>query len=122
MRYQILFGGLAVAAMTSAAMAQAPAPSTPTQASPTPASPTQAPRVPFRDRFAAANTTHDGCLTQAQAEAGGMRPVARNFAQIDVAHRGCVTLQDIRAFTQQRRAAGAQPGQNPQPPTAPPPQ
>jgi hypothetical protein len=37
-----------------------------------------------------------------------MRPVARNFAQIDVAHRGCVTLQDIRAL----RSNAAPPARN----------
>jgi hypothetical protein len=58
----------------------------------------------MRDRFAAANTTHDGRLTRDQAEAGGMKMVAKNFDAIDVDHHGYVTLQDIRAFAQSRRA------------------
>ena len=56
-------------------------------------------------RFAAANVTHDGRLTQQQA-AAGMPMVSRNFESIDVEHKGYVTLPEIRAFAQERRAAG----------------
>ncbi len=49
-------------------------------------------------RFAAANVTHDGRLTLAQAEAGGMRLVAHNFDRIDVEHRGYVTVDEIRSW------------------------
>lgn len=59
----------------------------------------------FAQRFAAANVTHDGRLTRQQAE-GGMPMVARNFDSIDIAHKGYVTLPEIRAFAQERRAAG----------------
>lgn len=59
----------------------------------------------FRDRFAAANATHDGHLTEAQAEAGGLRKVARNFAAIDTDHKGYVTLQDVQAWRHALRAA-----------------
>jgi hypothetical protein len=54
-------------------------------------------------RFAAANVTHDGRLTRGQA-ATGMPGVARNFDTIDVAHKGFVTLPEIRAFAAERRA------------------
>jgi len=56
-------------------------------------------------RFAAANVTHDGRLTREQA-AAGMPMVARNFDSIDIEHKGYVTLPEIRAFAQERRAAG----------------
>jgi len=55
-------------------------------------------------RFAAANLTHDGRLTRAQA-AGAMPMVARNFDAIDLDHKGYVTLPEIRAFAAERRAA-----------------
>ena len=58
---------------------------------------------PMREKFAAANTTHDGRLTREQAEAGGMKMVARYFDAIDVNHRGYVTLPEIRAFAQAHR-------------------
>ncbi len=56
------------------------------------------------DKFEAANTTHDGHLTLAQAQAGEMPMVARNFGAIDADHKGYITLEDIRAFRQARRA------------------
>ncbi|MBV9756413.1 MAG: hypothetical protein JO047_05105 [Alphaproteobacteria bacterium] len=58
----------------------------------------------LRERFATANTTGDGRLTLQQAEAANWRQVARHFAMIDVQHKGFVTMQDIRAWRQQRRA------------------
>jgi hypothetical protein len=67
----------------------------------------------MRDRFAAANTTHDGRLTQAQAQAGGLRPVAKHFQEIDHDQKGYVTMQDIKEWHRARKAAKAQ--------TAPPP-
>jgi hypothetical protein len=68
----------------------------------------------FRDKFAAANTTHDGCLTLQQASAGGLNDVVKQFAQIDVAKHGCVTLAEIRTYRQALNA------QRRQPPAAPP--
>jgi hypothetical protein len=49
-------------------------------------------------KFYAANTTHDGHLTQAQAKAGGLTVVADNFDAIDVKKRGYVTFYDIMAW------------------------
>jgi hypothetical protein len=49
-------------------------------------------------RFTAANTTHDGHLTQAQAQAAGFDIVSANFAQIDTAHHGYVTFNDMIAW------------------------
>jgi hypothetical protein len=52
-------------------------------------------------RFSAANTTHDGKLTKAQA-AQGMPMVAQNFDQIDTQRAGYITLLQIEQFMQQR--------------------
>src|ERR1700722_19000475 len=55
----------------------------------------------LQGRFAAANTTHDGKLTRAQA-AQGMPMVAQNFDQIDTQKAGYITLPQIAKFMQQR--------------------
>jgi hypothetical protein len=62
-------------------------------------------RQNFAERFRAANTNGDGRLTLAQAQAGHMPVIARNFAAIDTAGKGYVTLEDIRAYRQQVAAA-----------------
>ena len=49
-------------------------------------------------KFYNANTTHDGHLTLAQARAADMKPVVDHFTEIDVAHRGYVTFNDIMAW------------------------
>ena len=59
----------------------------------------------LRDRFAAANTTHDGRLTQAQAGSAGLRMVAKNFEAIDTDHKGYVTIDQVRDYSRARRAA-----------------
>ncbi|MGE4482894.1 hypothetical protein [Acidocella sp.] len=48
--------------------------------------------------FYAANTTHDGHLTLAQAKAADFRPVVDHFSAIDVKKRGYVTFYDIQAW------------------------
>lgn len=59
-------------------------------------------RSSLTDRFGEANTTHDGHLTAEQARSG-MPAVARDFAAIDMGHRGFVTLDDIKAYRHTRR-------------------
>ncbi len=81
--------------------------------------PAQPQRMRMRDRFEAANTTHDGRLTADQAQAAGWRGIVRNFSQIDTDHKGYVTIQDIRAWGRARRQARAA-QQQPQQPPAPP--
>lgn len=49
------------------------------------------------ERFAAADTNHDGQLTLAEAEAG-MPRVAANFNKIDADQSGMVTLAEIQAL------------------------
>lgn len=51
----------------------------------------------LQTRFAAANTTHDGKLTLAQAQTG-MPRVAQYFDQIDTQKQGYVTLTQIEQF------------------------
>lgn len=58
----------------------------------------------LQSRFATANTTHDGRLTEAQA-AAGMPMVAKHFNEIDVNKAGYVTLAQIEAYMQQNAAA-----------------
>ncbi|MBP0591242.1 EF-hand domain-containing protein [Paraburkholderia sp. LEh10] len=55
----------------------------------------------LQERFAAANTTHDGKLTLAQAQAG-MPHVAQYFNEIDTQKQGYVTLAQIEQFMAQR--------------------
>jgi hypothetical protein len=57
-----------------------------------------------QSRFAAANTTHDGKLTRAQAQAG-MPRVAQHFDEIDTQHAGFVTLAQIEDFMRARATA-----------------
>ena len=52
----------------------------------------------MHDRFNAANTTHDGHLTLAQATAAGLKPVVAHFAEIDTAKRGYVTFNQVQAW------------------------
>ncbi len=82
-----------------------------------PAAPGRSPGAPPRrgrrtmqERFDEANTTHDGKLTLAQAQAKLPR-VAREFDAIDTGHRGYVTAEEIRAYNRAQRAARrARPG------------
>lgn len=59
-------------------------------------------RATLEQRFREANTTGDGQLTFAQAQAK-MPSVAHEFDAIDQAHKGYVTLDDIRAHAAEKR-------------------
>lgn len=52
----------------------------------------------FLMAFYAANTSHDGHLTLAQAKAADLTPVVDHFSAIDVKKRGYVTFYDIEAW------------------------
>ena len=93
-----------LAASIACAGLPAPAQDMPPPAGPTDAGVAQGPHA----KFDAANTTHDGRLTLAQAQAGGMRMVVRNFDAIDAGHQGYVTWPQIRAFMTARREARQQ--------------
>ena len=61
-------------------------------------------RVTWQQKFAQANATHDGHLTSEQAQAGD-KTLFKHFAEIDTGKRGFVTLEDVKAWHKQRRAA-----------------
>lgn len=61
-------------------------------------------RMTWEQRFTQANLAHDGHLTLEEAK-GGYADVARHFDDIDVAHKGYVTEDDIRAWREKRRTA-----------------
>lgn len=63
------------------------------------------PRRTLLQRFEAANVTHDGKLTRAQAEAGGLDRVVAHFDAIDVRRKGYVTMDDLHSYARARRAA-----------------
>ncbi|GLR66282.1 hypothetical protein GCM10010909_09620 [Acidocella aquatica] len=52
----------------------------------------------FLMKFYAANTTHDGHLTLAQAKAADLGPIAGHFTEIDTKHLGYITPYDIEAW------------------------
>jgi len=57
------------------------------------------PRKPtVEEKFAAANVSHNGCLTYEEARAGRLWGVVKEFQAIDIAHQGCVTLPEIKAY------------------------
>jgi Ca2+-binding EF-hand superfamily protein len=64
----------------------------------------------FAERFKKADTNGDGKLTRAEAEAGGMRMVARNFDAIDTNKDGFVTPDEIRRAMEMRREQKASAG------------
>ncbi len=115
---------LAVLLLVAPAAFAQPAPEAgpaPEAAPPPAAAPQGAPggHMSPREKFEAANTTHDGRLTIEQARAGGMRGVVRNFAGIDADHKGYVTLQDIQAWHRAQHAARLARQSPPASPTAP---
>lgn len=61
------------------------------------------PRLTLDERFAIANTTHDGRLTLEQARSK-LPAVAHRFAAIDTANQGYVTLDQIKAYRRQQAA------------------
>jgi hypothetical protein len=52
----------------------------------------------FHKKFDAANTTHDGHLTLAQAQKADLKMIVANFPAIDTQHRGYVTFNDVVAW------------------------
>ncbi|MFO1339550.1 MAG: EF-hand domain-containing protein [Burkholderiaceae bacterium] len=59
----------------------------------------------LRARFDAADTTGEGHISRAQAEAAGLGYVARHFEQIDAAGHGSVTWAQVQAWLARRAAA-----------------
>jgi hypothetical protein len=54
-------------------------------------------RTTWEKHFALADQAHDGHLTLTEAQ-GGDALVAKNFSEIDAAHKGYVTEEDVRAW------------------------
>jgi hypothetical protein len=116
----IILGALLAIPALGPALAQTPPPPPPpgadTGAPPMGQPPGAAPGArmqQFAARFAAANTTGDGRLTLAQARAGHLQVVVKNFSKIDSAGKGYVTMDDIRAYARvmaQQRKASNPPG------------
>lgn len=88
----------AVAPATSAPVA-APA------AAETAATPVTKQHKGLKERFEAANTTHDGHLTKEQATAAHMKGVVKHFDEIDADKKGYVTEEEIKSFHKASRAA-----------------
>ena len=57
------------------------------------------------ERLKAADTNGDGMISRAEAAALPM--IAKHFDEIDTNHDGQITMDELRAFHQQRRAAMA---------------
>ena len=53
--------------------------------------------------FSAANTTHDGHLTKAQAEQSDWTRVSKHFDEIDTDHKGWISVDQIHAFNKAHR-------------------
>jgi hypothetical protein len=61
--------------------------------------PPSGPRPPtMEQKFAAANTSGNGCLTFQEAKAAHLSGVVKQFQAIDLAHHGCITLPEIKAY------------------------
>ena len=65
-------------------------------------------RVSLQQHFDAANTTHDGHLTRAQAAAANWTYVTKHFDVMDSTHKGYVTVADVHAYGVAAHAARAQ--------------
>jgi hypothetical protein len=115
-----------------AATAPAPAPATAAPAAPAPAgAATAAPAAPaapkklvghrqtLQQHFEAANAAHDGHLTKDQATAAKWSYVTRNFAAMDSAKKGYVTLDDIHAYAKAHHVAHVKPAAPAAPAAAP---
>jgi hypothetical protein len=106
--------GLGLAGLGPALAQQAPTQQTPAQqtppplVAPAPATSADAPahRMTVRERFALANTTHDGKLTLDQAKSG-FPAMAHLFDAIDKDHKGYITMDDIKAYYDAKRARQA---------------
>jgi hypothetical protein len=79
--------------------------STPAMAeNPPPTAPEHHGRRSAEQHFTDANTTHDGKLTLEQA-AAGYKSIVKSFDQIDTQHHGYVTMEDIKAWKDAKKAA-----------------
>ena len=104
MRLPMIAALLTLLAVPALAQSPAPRPAAPAATTRTaPATPRH--RRTEQERFDAANATRDGRLTLEQARTGKLNAVVRDFADIDTARRGYVTLDEIKAHRKAVRAA-----------------
>lgn len=99
---RLVLAAAALAFFAAPAHAQTAPPAATSPAASPAAAPAPHHRLTMDERFAKANTTHDGHLTLAQAKAG-YPTVARHFTEIDAAKHGYVTEDDIRAWEKAER-------------------
>lgn len=57
----------------------------------------------LKQRFDEADLDASGALTEAEARKAGLGYVARHFDQIDTAHSGKITFDDLRRYLDRRR-------------------
>ena len=106
MRFLIPMFALSLA--VTPAFAQTTSAATPSPAAAAPAKPAKqasGTRMTFQQRFDAANTTHDGKLTKDQAQAAHMYSTVKNWDAIDKDNKGYVTVDDLKAYAANQRAA-----------------
>jgi hypothetical protein len=104
--FLLIAGAAAAQSAPDSAPPAASAPTPPEQMAP-PAGGQMAPpggKMRFKDRFEAANTTHDGKLTLDQAKAAHMGMMVKNFDAIDADKKGYITLQDVRTWHEAKKA------------------
>jgi hypothetical protein len=102
MRLAFTLAALALLAAPAYAQTTPPAPVTSPE-TPQAAAPAQHHRMSMTERFANANTSHDGHLTLAQAKIG-YKSVVRNFTEIDVTNKGYITEADIHTWQKAEHA------------------
>ncbi len=100
-----VLGSMLLAAPVLAQTAPAPAQSAPAPGSSAPAVKTN--QHQFEKRFDAANTTHDGRLTLAQAQAAKLHNVVRDFQVIDRGAKGYITKEDVHAHMRAKKTQQA---------------
>jgi hypothetical protein len=65
-------------------------------------------RLTMEQHFQQANVTHDGRLTEEQAQTG-YKTMAKHFAAIDTDKKGYITESDIRAYKKMQHTLHAKP-------------
>jgi hypothetical protein len=69
-------------------------------------------RLTMEHRFQQANVTHDGHLTEEQAQSG-YKSIAKHFAAIDKDKKGYITEDDIRAYNKMQHTLHHEPTATP---------
>jgi hypothetical protein len=102
MRFVRPLAAFALIALLTLGQTSSPATAPPTATAKASAAPVQHHRMAAGERFAKANTTHDGHLTLAPAKTG-YPTKAQHFSEVDTAKKGYVTADRIRAWAKAER-------------------